>query len=887
MTFSPTNRLAALVCLAAASGMTAGAAPLAFSGAEGYGRFASGGRGGQVYIVTNLNDSGPGSLRAATSASGPRTVVFALSGTIQLLSTLRITHGDLTIAGQTAPGDGICLANYPLDPSNSQNVIIRFIRSRLGDVAQIENDAFSCRYADNVIIDHCSFSWGIDETATAYINTNFTMQWCIVSESLRNSFHSKGTHGYGGIWGGMGASFHHNLLAHHDSRNPRFSGAGSHGLSTELVDLRNNVIYNWGFNSCYGGEPVDTTVPSRQNVINNYYKYGPATNTGVHSRVLNPSPQLIDGSYGLFHVAGNYVRDNAAITADNWAGGVQGPTAPALAAMRADPAFAVAPVTTQSATDAYPLILSHAGCVRPARDAVDTRVISEVTNGTTTYVGSKSINPPPGLIDSQADVGGWPVLASGPPPADADADGMPDAWENSRGLNPNDPSDRNLTDSGGYTRLENYLDSLAAGAFPVASSALFATDFAGNTLHAASPVLTPTSTNWYVMSSKNATGSSVGDDPATTSVTETRPLDLTMPTTTSGIAETAAFFAAQPVALFTGNGSLRTRMVFRPTNVLTLGVGMFNSGGTSPHTGLINSLLTNSATTLATGGTQNWLGYRFAVTNTSTVAVIQARPAQPGTFNNSQSLVVPVTSSACPLAVSVGTIPASPAALTFTDGSTYTLTTEISRPSADQLLLSCTIHGGTDTSSTPLFSSSALTTAAGALPSAVTSAFNAIAIGYRNVDSSSVSHLTVTSLEIARVGFSDPYQAFLLQHGLDPLTDGAFSADPDGDGIANGLEFILGGDPRVASRQPLPVFGGNQQSGWTYTFLRHNEFAQVAALVVERGDDLVAWTPLADGVGGAAIEVTAADSSHQLVTVRIPGGSNRLFLRLKATPLGP
>ena len=880
MTFSTVIQLAALGGLAA----TAAATPLAFSGAEGYGRFASGGRGGQVLIVTNLNDSGPGSLRAATSATGPRTVVFAVSGTIQLLSTLRITQGNLTIAGQTAPGDGICLANYPLDPSNSQNVIIRFIRSRLGDVAQLENDAFSCRYADNVIIDHCSFSWGIDETATAYINTNFTMQWCIVSESLRNSFHSKGTHGYGGIWGGSGASFHHNLLAHHDSRNPRLSGAGSHGLSTELVDLRDNVIYNWGFNSCYGGEPVESTVPSRQNVLNNYYKYGPATTTGVRSRILNPSAQALDGSYGLFHVAGNFVRGNPTTTADNWAGGVQGPSASALTAMRTDTAFAVAPVTTQTATDAYPLILSHAGCVRPTRDAVDTRIISEVTNGTTTYLGSKSINPPPGLIDSQTDVGGWPLLASSPAPADADADGMPDTWENSRGLNPTEPSDRNLTDSGGYTRLENYLDSLVAGAFPVVSTAIFTTSFAGNTLHAATPVLTPTSTNWYVMSSKNAAGSSVGDDPTTTNVTETRPLDLTMQSTTSGITETAAFFAAQPVALITGNGSLRTRMVFRPTNVLTLGIGMFNAGGTSPHTGLINSLLNSTATSLATGGTQNWLGYRFAVTNNSTVAVIQARPAQPGTNNTSQSLVGPTgTSSSCPnwLAVAA-TIPASPAALTFTDGATYTLTTDISRPTADQLQLSSTIHGGTDTTSTPLFSSLALTSTPAALPSAVTSAFNAVAIGYRNVNNLSVSHLTVTSLEIARIGFSDPYPAFVLQHGLDLPTDGAFLADPDGDGIVNGLEFILGGNPVVASRTPLPVLDRISQSEWSFSFLRHAQAAQVADLVVERSTDVQVWTPLTAG-----IDVAPAINGYQLVTVHLAYPGSRQFLRLKLKSLAP
>ena len=325
---------------------------------------------------------------------------------------------------------------------------------------------------------------------------------------------------------------------------------------------------------------------------------------------------------------------------------------------------------------------------------------------------------------------------------------------------------------------------------------------------------------------------------------------------------------------------MRTRIIFRPTNVLTMGVGMFNSGGTPPHTGLINSLLNNTATSLGTGGTQNWLGYRFATTNNSAAAVIQARPAQPGTNNASQSLVAPTgTTSSCPTWFSAAaTIPASPTALTFTDGATYTLTTELSRPSADQLLLSCTIHGGTDTSNTPLFSSSSLTTAAGAFPSAVTSAFNAVAIGYRNVNNLSVSHLTVTSLEIAKVGVIDPYQAFIFQHGLDPLTDGAFPADPDGDGIANGLEFVLGGNPTVGSRASLPVLTRNSPSEWTFSFLRHEQTAQIAALVVERSTDAKLWTPLTDG-----IEVAPAINGYQLVTVHLAAAGDRLFVRLKCT----
>lgn len=419
------------------------AQPLAFPGAEGFGRFTSGGRGGNVYEVTNLNDSGPGSLRAAIEVRGPRTVVFRVSGTIALKSELRIENGDLTIAGQTAPGDGICIRDYPLS-IYADNIIIRYLRVRLGDVHKLSEDAAGGYFQKDIIIDHCSFSWGIDEVLTIRDNRNSTVQWCIISESLHHSYHHKGDHGYGGIWGGMGASFHHNLFAHHASRNPRFSGSRYHGHpEKELVDYRNNVIYNWGFNSAYGGEA------GQQNLIANYYKYGPATKH--KDRIVEPWDSL-----GHWYVSGNFVYGFPQISADNWAGGVQGKFS---AAGRVDAPFPAAPVATQSAEEAYELVLANAGAVLPKRDPVDRRVIQEVRSGTATYGGKWGNGL--GIIDSQNEVGGWPALHAAPAPQDDDHDGMPDAWETENGLNPADPADRNGDRNGdGYTNLENYLNEL-------------------------------------------------------------------------------------------------------------------------------------------------------------------------------------------------------------------------------------------------------------------------------------------------------------------------------------------------------------------------------------------------------------------------------------------
>ena len=219
--------------------------PLAFPGAEGYGKYTRGGRGGAVYAVTTLADAGPGSLRAAVEASGPRTVVFRVSGTIALESPLTIRNPNITIAGQTAPGDGIAIKNHPL-MIGADEVIIRYIRVRLGDQTDADTDAVSARYVRNIILDHVSASWSVDETMSIYHADDVTVQWSLVSESLYLTHHDKGAHGFGGIWGGNRSTYHHNLLAHHSSRNPRFaSGCGT-------TDFRNNVVFNWGYNSTYG-----------------------------------------------------------------------------------------------------------------------------------------------------------------------------------------------------------------------------------------------------------------------------------------------------------------------------------------------------------------------------------------------------------------------------------------------------------------------------------------------------------------------------------------------------------------------------------------------------------------------------------------------------------
>lgn len=446
----------------------------AFPGAEGFGRETTGGRGGKVIYVTSLEDDGSaGTLRHALSQSGKRTVLFALGGTIRLKSRLNITQGDLTIAGQSAPGGGITIRDYPVVISAS-NVIIRYLRFRMGDEGQQQADALEARFQKNIIIDHCSLSWSTDETATFYANENFTLQWTIISESLKTSVHEKGSHGYGGIWGGKNASFHHNILAHHDSRNPRLGEeAGKAFALTDLVDMRNNVIYNWAGNSTYGGEAMNV------NIVNNYYKPGPATPSGSkRNRIVSIDKNKNAGTevydiWGKFFVDGNAVEGSPQVLDDNWALGVlnqfhgsYGQISQAeLDAMRlSEPHDIKQNVTTHNAAEALDLVLAHAGSSL-RRDAVDLRILANVKANTFDFPGS--LGSKNGIIDSQADVGGWPELERGESPVDTDQDGMPDAWEIGNKLDPKDAADGAKVKPGTpYTYLEIYLNSLPVG-FPL------------------------------------------------------------------------------------------------------------------------------------------------------------------------------------------------------------------------------------------------------------------------------------------------------------------------------------------------------------------------------------------------------------------------------------
>lgn len=441
---------------------------MAFPQAAGAGAYTTGGRNGTVYYVTSLEDdvSVAGTLRYALQQSVARTIIFKVSGIIQLKSELRIRYGNLTIAGQTAPGDGICIAGYPV-VVEADNVIIRFMRFRMGDENKVEGDALTCINRKNIIIDHCSMSWGTDECASCYGNENFTMQYCLISESLRNSVHNKGSHGYGGIWGGQTVSFHHNLLAHHDSRTPRFCGSRyTNAPELEKVDFRNNVIYNWAGLGGYAGEG------GSYNMINNYYKPGPATkarNNEVCYRIFAPnaddgSNEQPKGVWGMFYVSGNIMEGYGNVTTDNWNGGLQPDTRNAVTPfsieqIKSSEVFDIASYSvTETAEEAYETVLAYAGASL-VRDETDKRIVNEVRNCTYTYTGSNGSTN--GIIDSQADVGGWNEYVTAELPKDSDLDGIPDDWEDAFGLDKFSYSDAKArTLQPPYSNLEVYLNSL-------------------------------------------------------------------------------------------------------------------------------------------------------------------------------------------------------------------------------------------------------------------------------------------------------------------------------------------------------------------------------------------------------------------------------------------
>ena len=444
------RRAAGALALALAAGGAAHARAgevLAFPGAEGAGRFSVGGRGGAVLRVTNLDDAGPGSLRAAIEAEGPRTVVFDVAGTIALKRELKIAHGRITIAGQTAPGGGITLRDQTLVIS-ADDVVIRFIRSRLGAESKVEGDAIWINGGRRIILDHVSASWSVDETLSASARYDrpdqgfhdLTVQWSIIAESLAHSIHAKGDHGYGSlIRGGAGSriSFHHNLWANHMARMPRpgnYDGPDKDPVGA-LFDFRSNVFYNWGGDKA--GYNADKATLSVYNFVDNAYVQGPNSEKPV---AFKESDALAKAYF-----AGNSM--DGAIPADPWS--LVSFTLPEPAGYRLAAPADVAPVTPDPADKAYERVLADAGA-SVWRDPVDRRIVA----GVRTRTGK--------VIDTQADVGGWPALPSGKAAGDADGDGMPDAWERAHGLDPRKPDGAlPAKDGSGWTSLELYLADAA------------------------------------------------------------------------------------------------------------------------------------------------------------------------------------------------------------------------------------------------------------------------------------------------------------------------------------------------------------------------------------------------------------------------------------------
>ena len=509
------KKLFTVLTLLAAT-ITATAQAPAFPGAEGHGRYVTGGRGGVVRHVTTLIDDGKtstkGTLRWAVNGNTTKTVVFDVGGIIELTKDLDIGQ-NTTIAGQTAPAPGITIRYFTVRPK--ANNIIRFVRFRRGEEKNVNDgaDASWQRETDGIVFDHCSFSWSIDELASFYDNKRFTMQWCTLGEALANPGHSKGEHSYGGIWGGKGASFHHNFLCHMQNRAPRFCGArynrdgydtskyGS-SIEAEIVDFRNCVMYNWGNgNGCYGG-----TGGGNINIVNNYYKSGPGTvNTKRVTQISvatsdNASGSPFMGYCARYYINGNYVTA-AGSQAENydWAGViydsgtytingerycadanhlygtnvtyVKNSSNVDCVKIKLDAPVETGEVTTHTAQKAYEKVLANAGASLH-RDTVDARYMNEAKNGTTTYIGSatktgdgKTITHRKGIIDFVKDQGTYELEAtSRPSNFDTDGDGIPDEWETDNNLNPNNAADGTAytldSEKQWYTNLEVYMNSL-------------------------------------------------------------------------------------------------------------------------------------------------------------------------------------------------------------------------------------------------------------------------------------------------------------------------------------------------------------------------------------------------------------------------------------------
>ncbi|MCM1078180.1 MAG: pectate lyase [Bacteroidales bacterium] len=484
----------------------------AFPGAEGHGRYVTGGRGGKVVHVTNLNDNGPGSLREAVTGDERKIIVFDVAGVIAMESDLMIGE-NTTIMGQTAPAPGITMRYYTVVPSS--NNIVRYMRFRRGQERNVSDnaDASSATRKTGIILDHCSFSWSIDEVASFYDNNNFTMQWCTVAESLTNPGHTKGSHGFGGIWGGKLASFHHNLIAHVSNRGPRFNGAryGWQGytdnarygvcrwentVQAENVDFRNCLMYN-AQGTCYGG-PGGGQV----NIVNNYYKAGPRGNgnqecvTTISVSVRGNSDRRHPEFFGMtsrYYISGNTTETTAGSKTDgkDWDGVVYDPglftvngevcsldtnnfygsavkhvingNGEPCVPVRMEKPCPAGDITTHTAGEAYAKVLRYGGASL-FRDDVDARYAKEVESGTVTYTGS--VTGKPGLVDFVSDVNGYTEETFGtaqyPEGYDTDGDGIPDEWEKAHGLSVGADNSATFTldRKGWYTDLEVYCNSI-------------------------------------------------------------------------------------------------------------------------------------------------------------------------------------------------------------------------------------------------------------------------------------------------------------------------------------------------------------------------------------------------------------------------------------------